>query len=130
MEKEIDFSLIGRRIREVRMQRGMSQAKIAEIIAVNDSYICNIEKGEKQVSLTALVAIADALKVTADVLLSGNQKFDAKEYHSEFVEVLSDCDEFEKRLIYNAACAVRETIKDEYLLKKNHDDEKKLKEKR
>ena len=128
MEKEIDFNLIGRRIREVRLQRGTSQAKVAELAGCNDSYISNIERGDKQVSLTTLVAIADALRVTADVLLSGNQKFDTKGYHSEFVEVLSDCDEFEKRLIFNAACAVRDTIKNEYLLKKNHDEAKKLKE--
>ena len=126
MEKEIDFSLIGRRIREVRIQRGMSQAKVAELVGCNDSHISNIEKGDK-ISLTTLVAVADALGVTADVLLSGNQKFDGKAYHSEFVQVLSDCDEFEKRLIFNAACAVRETLKSEYLLKKNHDEAKKPK---
>lgn len=128
MEKEIDFSLIGRRIREVRMQKGMSQADLAEAAGCNDSYISNIERGGKQISLTALVAVADAIEVTVDVLLSGNQRFDAKAYHSEFVQVLSDCDEFEKRIIFNAACAVRQSIKDEYMLKKNHDEAKKLKE--
>jgi transcriptional regulator with XRE-family HTH domain len=128
MEKEIDFSLIGRRIREVRQKTGMSQASLADLAGCNDSYISNIERGDKQVSLTALVAVADALEVTADVLLFGNQRFDTKAYHSEFVQVLSDCSEFEKRIIFNAACAVKKSIKDEYMLKRNHDAAKKPKE--
>ena len=128
MEKEIDFSLIGRRIREVRLQKGISQADLAGAAGCNDSYISNIERSGKQISLTALVSVADALEVTADVLLSGNQRYDVRAYHSEFVQILSDCDEFEKRIIFNTACAVRQSIKDEYMLKKNHDAAKKLKE--
>jgi transcriptional regulator with XRE-family HTH domain len=63
MEKDIDFSLIGRRIREVRVQRGMTQAQLAFDAGMQHSYVCHIEKGEKQVSLKALVAIAEALLI-------------------------------------------------------------------
>ena len=130
MEKEIDFGLIGRRIREVRTQRGLSQAQLAFDAGMQNSYICHVEKGEKQVSLKALVAIAEALQATADVFLYGQQKFDTTQYQSEFIEVLSGCDEFEKRIIFNAASAVKETIRNEYLLKKNRDEEKKRRDDR
>lgn len=73
--KELDFSRIGQRIKEVRTDKKLTQEYIAETTGVNVSHISNIENAKVKVSLTLLVAICNALEVTIDYILE-------KEYHT------------------------------------------------
>lgn len=59
-QKVIDF---GRRIREVRKSKGLSQEKLAELAGIDRSYVGNIERGEKNVTLKKIYEICDALEV-------------------------------------------------------------------
>ena len=73
--KELDFKLIGQRIKEVRCEKHLTQEYLANITEVNVSHISNIETNKVKVSLTLLVGICNALEVTLDYLLEN-------EYHS------------------------------------------------
>ena len=64
-----DWGSIGKNIRRCRVAKKLRQEQLAEIIDVSSNYIGNLERGEKMPSLETLVAIADALEVSADVLL-------------------------------------------------------------
>ncbi|MBQ8641341.1 MAG: helix-turn-helix transcriptional regulator [Clostridia bacterium] len=64
-----DWNSIGRNIRKYRKEKKLSQEQLAEIIHVSQNYVGNMERGEKIPSLETLVAIADALGVSSDVLL-------------------------------------------------------------
>ena len=108
---EIDFRLIGKRIKEVRAQRGMSQADLAEEVNLSVPYISFIETDNKQASLTALVSIADALCVSVDVLLFGNQKYDLAAYSFDLAQLISDCDSYERQVIYDTVLALKNTMK-------------------
>ena len=53
----------GKRVREVRRNKGISQEKLAELAGIDRSYMGNIERGEKNITLKKVYEICDALKV-------------------------------------------------------------------
>ena len=53
----------GRRVRELRKQRGHSQEKFALLSGLDRSYFGGVERGERNVSLDNIAAIAQALDV-------------------------------------------------------------------
>ena len=73
--KELDFKVIGQRIKEIRCSKNLTQEFLAHSTDVNISHISNIETGKVGVSLTLLVGIANAMNVTLDYLLEN-------EYHN------------------------------------------------
>ena len=67
--KEIDFASISRRIREVRLEKHLTQEYIANVTGLNTSHVSNIENNRVKVSLSLLVKICYAMGVTQDYLL-------------------------------------------------------------
>ena len=53
----------GRQVREVRKAKGISQEKLAELAGIDRSYMGNIERGEKNVTLKKVYEICDALDI-------------------------------------------------------------------
>lgn len=51
----------GRRVREARKNKGISQESLAEMAGIDRSYMGNIERGEKNVTLKKVYEICDAL---------------------------------------------------------------------
>jgi transcriptional regulator with XRE-family HTH domain len=54
--------LIGEAIRHHRKAAGFTQEKLAEAVDLNPKYIGEIERGEKIISIEALLRVAKALK--------------------------------------------------------------------
>lgn len=63
------YTEIGKNIQAVRTQKKMSRETLAELSGLSANFIGNIERGEKAVSLESFISIANALGVSADVLL-------------------------------------------------------------
>ena len=53
----------GKRVREVRKAKGISQERLAEMAGIDRSYMGNIERGEKNITLKKAYEICDALDV-------------------------------------------------------------------
>jgi len=64
------LKLVGRRIRDLRKERGMSQELLGEKGGFHYSYIGQIERGEKNIALLNLAKIADALDVSISQLFT------------------------------------------------------------
>lgn len=68
---------IGGRVREKREALNLSRETFAEIAGVSQSFINEIERGRSGMSSESLAAISQALGVSADFLIFGdNQKYD------------------------------------------------------
>jgi len=60
----------GKRVRELRMARALSQEELADKAGVHRTYMGGIERGERNPSLKNIAAIADGLGVSLSELFS------------------------------------------------------------
>lgn len=65
-ERMISF---GRRVRELRKSKGISQERLAEMAGIDRSYMGNIERGEKNITLKKAYEVCDALDVKIQDLI-------------------------------------------------------------
>ena len=82
---------IGMRIREIRVQKHMSQANLADKANISLSQVSDIENGKSAMRLATFIRIVEALQVSADVLLRSDIPEVNNIYRSEFAELLEDC---------------------------------------
>lgn len=61
---------VGTQVRALREQQGLSQAALAARTGVHQAHIANIESGAKKPSVKVLVALASALGVTINDLVT------------------------------------------------------------
>jgi transcriptional regulator with XRE-family HTH domain len=59
---------LGRRIFELRSQKGYSQEKLALIAGIDRTYLPGIEKGIRNVSITTIEKLANALEISIEEL--------------------------------------------------------------
>lgn len=62
---------LGKRIREIRLQKQMTQKQLAEKCDCNRNYISMLERGERNPSYKSLVMIANGLEVELYELIKG-----------------------------------------------------------
>ena len=108
----LNYERIGKRVQQLRKMKKLSQADLAELTEMSVSYISHIETGIKKASLESVVRIANALGVTVDQLLSGNQTSNPDEYKSELHDVIIDCNGYERGIIHDVAVAVKKSLRD------------------
>lgn len=65
----MDMNKVGKRIQEMRQQRGMTQSELARELGLTPKYISNIECGGKNPTLETFADIANALQIDANTLL-------------------------------------------------------------
>lgn len=59
----------GKRVKMLRKDRGLTQERLAELAGLHFTYISGIERGLRNVSLTNIVRLARALKVTTAAMV-------------------------------------------------------------
>ena len=62
--------ILGTKIRQLRKERGWSQSEFAEVCRIHRSHMGKIERGETNVRLSTLVAIAGILETKVEQLLT------------------------------------------------------------
>ncbi len=60
--------VFGAKIRKIRIERGLSQEKLALLSGLHRTYVGAIERGERNVSFKNIEKIAKTLKVTLEEL--------------------------------------------------------------
>ena len=69
----MEYRNLGEKIKEARLEKGYTQEKLGEKIESTGSYIGQIERGERNASVSKIIAILNALNISVDYLL-GNLK--------------------------------------------------------
>ena len=108
IEANIDYKLIGQRIKEARKRAGISQEKLGEIIDVATAYVSRVERGISHVNLKKLSQISVALNTPIEQLVSDTTTKSKNYLSKEFQEILSKCSPDQQSLIYNIAKIVSE----------------------
>lgn len=56
----------GNAVRRLRANAGLSQEALADLAGLHRTYVGSVERGERNISLDAMWALADALRVTPE----------------------------------------------------------------
>ena len=70
-DAEAFLRLLGERIRQLRRERHLSQEQLADAADLVQHYISQVEQGERNLSVTALRAIANGMGLTLAQMLDG-----------------------------------------------------------
>lgn len=68
--KEISIKL-GKRIAELRLSKGISQEKLADMSNISRTYMGSIERGEKNITFIYLYKILTSLGIDFDTFFKG-----------------------------------------------------------
>lgn len=69
---EMNYEDLGRRVRECRKKKKMTQEELAEQTGISASFLGHIERGSRVASIETLVALCNALGVKSDYLLAAS----------------------------------------------------------
>ena len=62
-------SKFGKRVKEIRLKKDMSQADLAKVLGVHPTYISGIERGARNMALKNIERLARALAVPIEELI-------------------------------------------------------------
>ena len=99
MQKSTFLKSVGRRISQTRIDKGYSQATLAEKANISVSHLSNIERGRKSLSAEVLLKISEALQVSTDGILFTDIPQVHKEVESQINVNLNNCTVREKEFI-------------------------------
>ena len=108
---EIDYKEIGKRIRTVRKERGLTQEEASELCDITPSYYGNIERGDKKMSLETLARISKGLCVSTDQLIFGcGEKTEEDDILQLLSQIRNQEDEVQYRKYLNIIKAISTII--------------------
>ena len=84
-----NFKILGHRMKSLRMEKGISQTKMAEMVCLSQTHLSNIESGKASTTIQMLFKFSDVLDckmkdffVDFDVENNG-ENFENKKYDSQ-----------------------------------------------
>ena len=78
MNQEKLIKIVGKRIRDIRKEKKISQEKLAELASLSSSYISDIENGKVNASIVSYYQIAEALNMPLSTLVMAVNTADKK----------------------------------------------------
>ena len=101
--------LIGERIKQERINRGLTQLELGQMLGVSKVSICGYESGTRTPTMNMFLKLSDALDVSVDYLLGKDIKAvcDSDEEYTvlvakEDLEIIKELKEY--RGLYNKMC--------------------------
>ncbi|MBK7992908.1 MAG: helix-turn-helix transcriptional regulator [Blastocatellia bacterium] len=63
-------NIFAQKLREIRLQRGLSQEELAALAGLHRTYVGSVERGERNISIDNMECLAIALKINIKELLN------------------------------------------------------------
>lgn len=102
MEKAIDYAALGKRIKNKRIEKNLTQEQLGEMCELSTAHIGHIERGTRVLSVDVLYKISQTLEVSVDYLLFDSA--DDKNILSDIAPILK---EYDKEKVSNFLKTVR-----------------------
>lgn len=94
----VDERTIGRRLRDARIRRGMTQAELAQRLGIDQSLVSEYERGVVRVHGALLAGLAQILKASVDSILGLDKtKRDDASTDRRFARRLEEIEKLSKR---------------------------------
>lgn len=112
MEYNLNYKLIGKRIKNKRLQKNMTQDALSEKVGIGVQHMSKIENGKAKLSLLCLVSLANGLDTTVDNLLMDNvPAASIPHFLGEIKTIFDDCTAEEIFLIAEVAKTLKKNIR-------------------
>lgn len=99
----LDYKVIGKRIKETRLLKRMTQEDVANELGISVAFLSRVERGSSQINLKRLSDLSEILDTSIAYFLTGVETTDKEYLHREFKEILDICSPTKQRLIYEVA---------------------------
>lgn len=107
MKKNIEIKkLLGKRIKELRNKKGLTQEKLAEMIGVGERNLSKIECGNNFVTAETLSKIIDALEIESKELFDFNHHNDKQLLKEELLDGIKK-EKVDIKLLYKLYCSIK-----------------------
>ena len=108
---EVDYSVIGARLKKARKQKNITQEELAEKLDISIAFLSRVERGSSKINLRRLTQVCNILGVSEAEILTGVSGNSDAYLDNDFSELLKDCSPETKKLIYNVAKVIAEENK-------------------
>ena len=99
----VNYKEVGKRIRNARSDKKITQEKFAEMLGVSTGYISQIESGQKCFNLKRLKETEKILEKPTSYFIDGTEKDSNGYLIDEIVEILKTLDEEKIKMIKDLA---------------------------
>lgn len=106
----IDYKLIGERIKRVRKSRGMTQEALAEQLNVSIGYVGQVERGITKISLDLLGAISAILEHDVAYFISESAVNSTEYLESEIIDEIQKLDDKKRKYILKVIKITNESL--------------------
>ncbi len=108
-------NILGKRIRQIRKSKGLTQFKLAEIAGINEKHVSKIETGVYFPTYSTLNKILNALDMTLEDAGLNPKPQNDNSFYTRIIEILNGAQsekelEFYYRILKEASCG-REIFK-------------------
>ena len=100
---DIDYDVIGKRIKQARMKKGLSQENLADELDISTAFLSRVETGKSQINLRRLLQVGKVLDVPPEELISGTYIYSERYLDREMSDILLKCSPKAQQLIYKMA---------------------------
>ena len=83
---ELDFSKIGLKMKQLRIEQGITQERVAEDLGCTVSFVSNAENNRTKLNLRLLVYYASLCHVSVDTLLNAGRNVSEKSSEDQLLE--------------------------------------------
>ena len=104
----LDYNIIGERLKKARIDKNMTQEKLAEQIDVSVAFLSRVERGTSHINLKRLTQICEILGVSEGSILNGVSSNSDNYLASEFNNILNSVSSDKQILIYKIAKVISE----------------------
>ena len=102
----MDLTAFGKRIREERRKKDLTQQELADIAGVSYAFIGQIERGERGVAVETLVKICTGLDVTPNCLLIKDLNNMGDYFCQLWKMLMQNCSEKNQEMIISVVKAI------------------------
>jgi transcriptional regulator with XRE-family HTH domain len=95
----VNYKEVGKRIRNARSDKKITQEKFAEMLGVSTGYISQVESGQKCFNLKRLKETEQILEKPTSYFIDGIEKDSNSYLIDEIVEILKNLDEEKIKMI-------------------------------
>lgn len=104
----LDYNIIGERLKKARIDKNMTQEKLAEQIDISVAFLSRVERGTSHINLKRLTQICEILGVSEGSILNGVSSNSDNYLASEFNNILNSVSSDKQKLIYKIAKVISE----------------------